>query len=371
MFKDHMKKKFIVAGEVSGDRTAAWYINKRMLNDSFCSWEGLGGDFMQGEGVVLWARFEELNLTGVIEIVRHLPRILNLMTRLIDYIVIQKIDEVVLVDFPGFNVRLAKRLKKRLPNITITYVAPPQMWCWGAWRIKKIKKLFDIIIVLYPFEVLWYAKMGLRVECLGCPVYDALLPYTYAAHKKESIIALIPGSRNSEVMRYLPLLVSVALQLYKKYPHVRFVLPIAQTFSENFIWQQLHICGIAQENFPITVVRVEGEKFELLRKCCLAITKPGTVTLECALLKVPAVVFLKVSWITYLLARCVIKVHYLALPNLLLNKVVYPECIQSYCTVERIIGFADSVLYSYFNDKSCYQELEEQLAPLHKILQMQ
>ncbi len=365
-----MKKNFIVVGELSGDRTAAWYVNKRMQQDAHCYWEAVGGNFLHALGVVLYERFEKLNVTGVFEVVIHVLHMLRMMRRMVEHIVKNKFDEVVLVDFPTFNLMLAKKLKRVVPHIKITYVSPPQLWCWGAWRVKKIKALCDDVIVIYPFEVDWYKKHGVEAQWLGCPVYDALIPFVQNAIHREPIVALIPGSRPNEIKYLLPVLAAVARNLYQKYPQLKFIMPIAQSLQQDFMERQLRKVGLLESNIPITMVKDDAEKYQCLQSCCLAITKPGTVTLELALLGVPAVVFFKISWPTYLLGRSLIKVKQMALPNLFLDNVAqpYPECIQHNCTPDKITRQADRVLASFFGDKVSYNAKMELLGNIRMLL---
>ncbi len=362
-----MKKVFVVAGELSGDQNAAWFVNKRQKEQAGDYWEGVGGDFLAATGTVIFERFEKLNVTGVVEIITHLPRILRIMRKLVNHIIEHQFTEVVLVDFPGFNLKLAGILKKRVPHIKITYVAPPQLWCWGAWRVKKIKNLCDAVIVLYPFEVAWYKQHGVIAQWLGCPVYDALEQYIKTVDKRP-IVALMPGSRHGEVERFLPLLTDIAQRLHQKYPQLSFVIPLAQSLPQHFIEQQIQKNGLLPEKFPLSFVRQGHEKNELLSECCLAITKPGTVTLELALFGVPSIVFFKISKLTFFVGRRLVKVAYMALPNLLLKKTVYPECIQHRCTPEEIVRQADKVLASYFGDQLFYHEQITTLEPLRQML---
>jgi len=369
MKQQDAKKIFIVAGELSGDRTAAWYVNKRKHDNSIDYWSGVGGDFLKNSGVEIFESYKKLNVVGIIEIIKHLPSILRIMSCLIDHIISQKFDEVVLVDFPGFNLRLAGKLKKKLPTIKITYVSPPQLWCWGAWRVKKIKVLCDNIVVMYPFEVGWYAHHGVQAVWLGSSVYDALITYMSKDITKQSIIALIPGSRYSEIERFMPLLAQVVQRIYVLYPQVKFIIPLAQSLSESFMQKQLQKSGLLDNNITVSLVRDEQEKYERLSTCCCAITKPGTVTLELGLLGVPAVVFFKISAFTYWLARILIKVKSMALPNLLLGQIVYPECIQERCTVNEIVQQVDSkILSSFFGNKKKYRDIELSLVRLRKML---
>ncbi len=363
-----MKKIFVVAGELSGDRTAAWYINKIKPEHGTIHFEGVGGDFLASTGAVLFERFEQLNVTGLFEIITQLPRLLRIMNNIVNRVIEQQFDEVILVDFPGFNLRLAAKLKQRLPNIKITYVAPPQLWCWGAWRVKKIRMFFNDVVVLYPFEVAWYKQHGVTAQWIGCPTYDAVEQYINLAATKKPVVALMPGSRLSEIERLLPLITDVAKQLHHKYPHLSFVMPLAQSLPTNLVENSIQKNGLLPADFPLALVRAEDEKYKVLGECCLAITKPGTVTLELALLGVPALVFFKISSSTYWLARCLAHVAYMALPNLLLGKTVYPEFIQQRCTPYEIMREADNLLASYFGDNVLYNERVASLDPLRKML---
>jgi lipid-A-disaccharide synthase len=331
-----MKKIFIVAGEVSGDRLAAWYVRRLLQQDPSLNIEAVGGPCLQAAGAQLFEHLNVLNLIGVVEIVRRLPFILRFMRRLCDHISANKFDEVIVVDFPGFNLRLIKQLKKRNPALAITYLSPPQMWCWGAWRVRALKKYSNRVIVMYPFEVAWYQKRGLTVEWHGTPVYEILAPYRQPGVAKEQCVVLIPGSRNSEIATMLPLFLSAAAILHKRYPELKFVLPVASSTNPQAIrllaehHKLLHIWD------KIEIVSDEHEKFSRLAQCCAALSKPGTVTLELALLRVPTVIAFKVPWLTYLLARPLVRVGQMGLPNLLLGKIIAPEVIQFNCRADTL-----------------------------------
>jgi len=349
MFKIKKHKVFIVTGELSGDRVAAWYVAQQRKTTPIGSsdtpyFEAVGGDFLRAQGVTLFKRFESLNVVGIIEIIKHLPRLLKFLNILIDYIIQNDFQEVMLVDFPGFNLRLAKRLKQLNKNIKITYLSPPQVWCWGQWRIKKLKRFCDDLIVLYPFEVAWYQARGLRVRWIGSPVYDSLQKYfvrpkeenTEEKSQKSAMIAFLIGSRLSEVKTFTPIIAAVARRLIACHPDVKFLVPLARSLPDNYVKEHLRNAGLSDILDRFIFVRDEHEKFMLLRQCRVALTKPGTVTLELALLNVPSIVFFKTSWLTYRIARLLVNVSYMALPNLLLNKTVFKEFIQADCLIDRL-----------------------------------
>lgn len=363
-----MKKVFIVTGEVSGDRLAAWYVTKRRQHDPHIIIQAIGGDFLQAAGVTLYERFEKLNIVGVAEIIRHLPAMIKRLYQLRKYLIEYKFDEIVLVDFPGFNLRLAKLLKAKNPLLKITYLSPPQVWCWGAWRIENLKKYTDQIVVLYPFEVAWYAQRGVKVLWLGSPAYDAMEAYMSAASVKQPLIALIPGSRHSEIITLLPLFLAAAARIKKIYPEIRFVLPLARSLSTPLleqIVQQHHLEEIWQ---AVTVVTSEEEKFEHLARCCVALSKPGTVTLELALLGIPTLVVYKTSWVTYYIARLLVSVRYMSLPNLLLNKEIFKEIIQYQCSPEIIAHELKKMYEAWLHDGATYQKQQSALGQVSNLL---
>ncbi|MFH1832087.1 MAG: lipid-A-disaccharide synthase [bacterium] len=385
-----MKKIFIMTGELSGDKLGAWYLDRVLgykpvvmaAQDKLVSnepqdegsgsasaeavhIEAVGGDFLAGAGAQLYARFETLNITGLFEIVSKLPYIVKMLKQLTAYIIDNNFDEVVLIDFPGFNLKLAQYLKKKRPELTITYFSPPQLWCWGAWRIKKLKKYCDHLIVLYPFEVEWYKQRGLEVQWVGSPVYDRLSKYFELADaNKKKYIAIFPGSRIAEIENMFAAFAQVMKRFLVRYPDVICVLPIAQSISRNFIEQKMSQTGLDGYSNRVRVIVDEQEKYNVLSQCCLAITKPGTVTLELALLGIPAIVMFKTTWLNYLLMRPFVRVRYMALPNLLLNKEVYPELIQGDCVPERIFEQATSLYESYCSGGDQYRYKQQELLRL-------
>ena len=363
-----MKKIFIVTGELSGDITAAWYVKRLQLENSEAEIHAVGGDNLQALGVTIFKRFEELNVVGVFEILRHLPKILHILNELIEHIKSNGFDEVILVDFPGFNLRLAKKLKSLDPKIKVTYLAPPQLWCWGAWRVNKLRKYCDNVIVLYPFEVEWYKQRGVTAQWLGNPVYDSLHQYFPLTENKEKLIAFLPGSRKAEIERFLPIFRDIVKNFVLRHPDVKFVIPLASSLSDDFIKQQLEKSGLNVYSNKLIFTRTDKEKFEKLSECCLAVTKPGTVSLELALLKVPAVMIFKISWLTYILARPLVKVKYMSLPNLLLDFPLYKELVQSDCKLDLILREMENLYLGFTRGTNDYVMKMKKLDELRRLL---
>ncbi len=363
-----MNKIFIVAGEVSGDRLAAWYVKRlRAHQQTDLYFEAVGGASLQAEGVKLFEHLTALNVAGLVEIVRHLPSIMRFMRRLSDYIITHDFDTVVVVDFPGFNLRLIKQLKQRKPELKIIYLSPPQLWCWGAWRVRTLKKYTDQVMVLYPFEVEWYRNRGVTVTWDGSPVYEMLAPYREQKVEKTLCIALIPGSRNSEIITMLPLFLHTAALLLARHPELSFVLPVAPSMDRDVlkkIAQQHNLLSVWEK---VMCVSDEREKFMHLTQCCCALSKPGTVSLELALLRVPTVIAFKVSWLTYLLARLFVRVKVMGLPNLLLDAIVAPEIIQFKCRPD-VLAREVEMLYDEFVTQS--ESYHQRMNNLKKLADM-
>lgn len=358
---------FLVAGEVSGDRIASWYLEKIRSKHDRVTAEAVGGFFLEAAGAKLYRSNADLNLVGIIEIISHLRRILRCMNEIACYILANSFDEVVLVDFPGFNMRLAKILKKKAPALNITYVSPPQMWAWGAWRITSLARFSNTIVVIYPFEVEWYKKRGVSVLFCGYPSYEEFASYATRSalsvvSTKKKYVALIAGSRMSEVKNLFPAYATVARAMLEVEADIMFIIPRAESFSRAFLQEVIASSGLDSTR----VIIAEGDtKYSLLSQCVLALSKPGTITLQLALLGVPTVIAFKISRLTYYIARPLVKVKYMGLTNLLLHKEVSPEFIQSNFSSEAIIQKALSIYRSYSISDESYVGLVEDHLSVH------
>ncbi len=360
-----MKRLFFLAGEQSGDQLGAWYVKKHLANSPEKYYlEAIGGDALQAVGVKLFDRIENLNVVGIVEIIRHIPRLLASINRVVDYLIEQKFDEVVLIDFPGFNMRVAKKLKQKNPAIKITYLSPPQLWCARKGRLSNLKKYTDDVIVIFPFEVAWYREHGMQVVWQGNPVYDRLKSYLSHDVAQTATVALLPGSRTQEIKKLLPIMGEVVKRLHERFPEIKFVFPRPASLSPAFIHEQLVLVGLSS---LVTVVEGDDEKNRVLQQCCFAITKPGTVTLELALLKVPALVMYKTSPITYFIAKRFAYITQMALPNLLMPTPVYPEFIQERCTPVLLLQEAEKIYKSFRGNADFYRQQKAKLVAVQNL----
>lgn len=361
-----MKKIFVVAGELSGDKLGAWYIKKLQNKGGEVKIQAVGGSFLKAAGAELYERFEILNIVGLVEIIKKIRFVLQFLQKLVTHIISENFDEVVVVDFPGFNLRLIKKLKKLKPEIKITYLSPPQLWAWGAGRVKTIKKYCDEVIVLYPFEVAWYKQHGVDVQWLGYPSYEKFM--SYFDQEKKQHIAIMPGSRLVEIERLLPIFIKVARRLKLAYPKTKIILPLAESIDKALVEKILRQATTSRLCQDVVIVQGESAKLRALSSCCLALTKPGTVTLELALLGIPAVVAYKAPWITYCIAKMLVKIKNMSLPSLLLNDVVYPELLQSDCREKKIWRVVRKMYQQFLHDKKGYAKRCEKIKRVREVL---
>lgn len=348
------KKIFLLAGEASGDVLGAWYLTQRRRREPGSSYHGVGGPQMAQAGVQLVRSFDDLQVVGVAEIIRHLPRLLRLQREVVQQILDGGYDEVVLIDFPGFNLRVLRDLKKKMPSLPITFLSPPQLWVWGAWRIKKVA-LADTVIVLYPFEIAWYKKRGVNAEWWGSPVVQRLQKVISAVpQKKERMIAVLPGSRPQELKQLMRYYAPALRALSHDDPTMTIVFLLAPSLNLERVKEALRPYMLGSWGCEVRFVIDEQEKYRVMAHSICALTKPGTNTLELALLGVPAVVVYKTSWLTYWLARMVVQVPSMTLPNLLTGKKMYTELLQGACTTEAIVAHLHALVKDYKDSKKLY-----------------
>lgn len=360
-----MKKVFILAGEASGDLVAAWLLNnhKNVLLKGPVHFVGVGGDAMKAAGVELVDSYDSLNVVGFIEIFRKLPTLVFKMWRLVRAIKQGEFDHVILVDFPGFNIRLATLLKRRIPGVRITYLIPPQLWCWGAWRLKALKKNFDDLIVMFPFEVSWYRQRGVTATYLGNPVAERVLPLFDKAAERKLRIGVFVGSRRQEIISFSQLIVDVLVQLKKKYSVLEIFVFCAPGVQQDFLMSFF-------EPLKTGIYFVDPtQRYDLVQTCAVVLAKAGTITLELALLRIPTVIFYKAHWFTYWLAKKLVSIDKIGLPNLLVSGLeIVPEFVQDKCTSVELVAACRKYLNLFLFDQVEYQKKCDELSIIKKLL---
>jgi lipid-A-disaccharide synthase len=315
---------YLIAGEASGDLHAANFVKELKLLNPQVELRGWGGDLMQQAGVTVVKHYRELAFMGFIEVVKNLRTILKNIKVCVKDIEEFKPDAVFLVDYPGFNLRIAEKIKPM--GYKIYYYISPQVWAWKQNRVYKIKKLVDRMFVILPFEKEFYKKFDFEVDFVGHPLLDAIEQFRGESKTEDfrsknkldakPIIALLPGSRKQEILVKLPLMLSVV----NDFNDFQFVVAAAPSLPEDF-YDQFKI--------PQKVSVVTGQTYALLNNSYAALVTSGTATLETALFNIPEVVCYKGSAVSYQIAKRLIKVKYISLVNLIANKEVVKELIQA------------------------------------------
>lgn len=347
----------IVAGEASGDLHGSC-LAKEVLGLR-PDWEvtGAGGVKMRGAGVRTLVNSDEIAVVGIVEVLAHLPVIRRAFRTLLDALRTSPPDVLVLVDYPDFNLRLARKAHKL--GIPIIYYISPQVWAWRAGRVKTIARLVERMLVLFPFEVDIYRKAGLDCRFVGHPLLDEVLPPVEREEALQRLglpaapmtVAFLPGSRRREVESLLPAMLGAGRFLADRFPGIRFVVPVAPTIDFE------HIRTLAADSgLPITVVKEQVN--EALAVADAAVVASGTATLQTALMGRAMVIVYTVAPLTYLLGKMLIKLDCIGLANLVAGKKVAPELIQHDVTPERIAEEVGAIL----SDTPMREAMERQLA---------
>jgi lipid-A-disaccharide synthase len=337
--KEFMTKILIIAGEVSGDHHGAALAKELKKINSDISFFGIGGDELKKEGMDILFHAEEMAFLGVGEVIRHLPFIWKVKNKLIDRTKNDKPDCAVLIDYPGFNIRMAKTLKSI--GIPILYYISPQLWAWGQRRVDKIRKYVDKMIVLFPFEKEFYEKKGIDVEYVGHPLVDkhaVYVPHQIKRLNPENItLGILPGSRQQEVKALLPRMIETARQLYKEKRINKAEIVKVNHLNTSYYSRQLN------ENDDFISV-VETELYKRLPEYDAVIVASGTATLETGYYGVPMLIVYQVNQLTYWLGRMLIKVPFIGLVNIVAEKQVALELIQDDFTVEKAVEHLTTML---------------------------
>lgn len=321
-------KYYLVAGEASGDLHGANLMKALKEEDPDASFRYFGGDKMKAEGGTLVKHYAEMAFMGFTEVVLNLQTIFRNMKACKEDIKAYAPDVLILIDFPGFNLKIAAFAKAH--NIRVCYYISPKVWAWNQKRVLKIKKVVDKMFCILPFEVDFYQQWGMNVDYVGNPLLDEKAAFVPDVNflstnglTNSNIVALLPGSRKQEIERLLPVMLSITAE----FPDQQFVVAAAPTFQPAYYEQ----FGSA-ENVKV----VFGHTYDLLHVAKAAIVASGTATLETALFKVPQVVVYKGGAISIAIARMLVKIRFISLVNLIMDRKVVTELIQNDCNTANI-----------------------------------
>jgi len=327
--KTRKKNIFILAGEESGDIHGSHLVKEMLKISPEIEFFGHGGDKMKATGVDIIEHISSLSMMGFTEVIKHIPRMFNIMNETVKTIKKLQPERVILIDYPGFNLRLAKKINQL--NIPVTYFILPQVWAWKERRAELIKRYIDQAISIIPFEKDWFAKRGINIDFVGHPFVDVEQP---TITKKEyflkhlldinkPLLTLLPGSRQQEIDRHWPIFMEVVDNLREIFPNIQFIFGKA---PDVILPDCPKYVNVEKDNPRLTVQFSDA-----------GLIASGTATLESAVLGLPTVVCYKSSSITYLIGKRLAKVKYLSLVNLIADRQIVPEFIQDDMTAEKLI----------------------------------
>ncbi len=319
------KTIYFVAGEASGDNHGAALMRSLRDLDVNLHFIGRGGPQMKK---IAEGRFHDwignAAVLGLWEVIRNYGYFREKFRETLSEIGKSKPDAVVLIDYPGFNLRLARALHQRVGSHKIVYYISPQVWAWNRGRIKKMARFLDLMLCIFPFEADLYNQSGLRTVFVGHPMIERLRACKIDIERDPNLVALFPGSRSREVRKILPVLIEAAHRLRRRKPNLRFEIAAASHKLAREIKEAPDRHAQDRQLFEIRV----GDAAKIMQRAFVGVVASGSATLEAAYFRLPFVLIYKVAWPTYLAARLVVKVKYLGMPNVLANKEVVPEFIQ-------------------------------------------
>ena len=333
----------VIAGEVSGDMHAAELVRALRAREPDIECFGIGGDALRAEGVDILYDVREMAVMGFAEVIRRYGFFKSVFRDMLELVKIRKPNAVLLVDYPGFNLRFAKAVHGR--GIKVLYYVCPQVWAWHRSRIKLMAQIVNRLIVIFPFEVGVFAGTDLRVDFAGHPLVDVAkaelaTPLKDLPWQGEPRVAVLPGSRRQEVERILPSMVGAAVKLEARFPDASFILPAPSQEIAALVESVMNAQPVKPARWKI----VTGDTRQVLRQARAAMVASGTATIETALMGCPMVVVYKTSAVTYFFGRMVVRVKHIGMVNIVAGRPVCPEYIQHEATPEKLAAGMEPLL---------------------------
>lgn len=335
----------IVAGEASGDQHGAALVRECKTLRPDLKFTGIGGDKMRAAGVDTIIDISDLAVVGFVEVLAHFPTIYKTFKKIEAILKSNPPDLLILVDYPGFNLRLAKVAKNL--GIKVLFYISPQVWAWRQGRVKKISQVVDHMAVIFPFEVDFYKNHDVPVTYVGHPLtheVKATMTKVQAQEKfklnpNKKVIALLPGSRQSELKRLLPTMLDSAKLLVTKHPDLQFILLQASTITDDFLNTYL-------KTSKIEINVIKNQSYDAMLVADALMIASGTATLEAALMEIPMVVIYKITPLTAAIAKHLIKINNIALVNIVAGERVVPELLQNEANPQRICQEIENITYN-------------------------
>jgi len=330
-----MPKVMILAGEASGDMHGANLARALQELNPEVELLGMGSSLMAEAGVRLAFDVTALSTVGIAEALKNIKTLQRILQQLADLMEQEQPDVIVLIDYPGFNMEVAKVAKNK--GIPLVYYFSPTAWAWGKGRAKKVASLVTKVAAVLPLEADVYREAGAEVEFVGHPLLDIVKPRLskedfyrqWELDPQKPIVGLLPGSRNQEIKALLPVLLASAQLVQKKIPSTQFLLPLAHTVKRAVVAEQIRASGLE-------IKVIEGQTYELMAASDIIVVASGTAALEAACLGTPMVIIYKVSFSTWVLGKLLLKIPYIGMPNILAGREVVPELIQYDAQPEKI-----------------------------------
>jgi lipid-A-disaccharide synthase len=335
----------IVAGEASGDAHGARLVSEIHKIIPQAQFIGIGGEALAAQGVKLLARAEDLAVVGLTEVLGRLPAVVGALREVGQVLKRRRPALTILIDFPDFNFLVARLAKWH--RVPVMYYISPQVWAWRRHRVRTIARLVARMVVIFPFEENFYREEGVPVTFVGHPFMETLpilpprkkLLTDWGLDPARLTLALLPGSRGSEIERHLPTMLAAARLIRQAVPEVQFLLPLASTAPREVVEEMVEkfLVGRAGEAAAVPPLKIiTGRAYAVLAAAHLAVVASGTVTVETALAGTPAIIIYRLAPLTYQVARRLIRVEHIGMANLLAGEGLYPELIQADLTPARL-----------------------------------
>ena len=347
------RKFFIIAGEVSGDIHGSLLMNSMCkLNDS-CEFAGIGGVQMESKGLSSMFPLEKMSIMGFVEVIKHLSFFKEVEKKVIEEISKFSPERIIMIDYPGFNLRVARKIKKQF-NIPITYYISPQIWAWKEGRIKNIKKYIDQMLVIFPFEKEWYSQYDYNVEWVGHPFLEnwehtskSNIKAKLGVDSQKFLLTLFPGSRKQEFDKHLKICLDAAQRVINEIKDVQVTIGLSPNLTIN------------KKEIPSNII-IESENPRMaLEAADAAIVASGTSTLEASIYATPMVIIYKMNIISWWLSKLLVKTKFSGMPNIISNKMIVPELLQSEATPEAISNNIIKIIKPGFERENMLKHLND------------
>jgi lipid-A-disaccharide synthase len=351
----------ILAGEASGDLHGAGVVAELKKLSPGCDLYGIGGDKMQAKGMELVFHIRELAVMGFLEVIEHLPLLRSVEKTMTALLKARRPDVVLLVDYPGFNLRFAKFAREA--GVKVVYYISPQVWAWNSGRVKKMRKLIDMMLVVFPFELEIYRKQGIPVEFVGHPLLDVLQEpqdrksfcKRYGLKEERPILGLFPGSRRQELERIFPAMLGAA-RILQHGLGVQVAVGVSPALDSEVVR------SFVRGDFPVELI--QNAAHDLMKNSDVALVTSGTATLETGFYQTPMVVVYRTSLVSYIIGRVLVRIKMIGLVNIVAGEKLVPELIQRKATPENMAAEAWKML----KDEGLRKDLSQKLSVVRQRL---